>query len=64
MENNEFKTKTSEEAGEELCRDDLGGVAGGQLEDVPTSAAEEESEMEKTTKDMGGLGGYGNRVKR
>ena len=49
---------------EELRKEDLNQVAGGALGNMPASAAEEESEMENTTKQTGGLGGYGNRGKR
>lgn len=63
MENKELKKKIDEELDQELLIDQLNVISGGNIGDAPTSAAEEESEMEKTTKEMGGIGGYGNRLK-
>ena len=64
MENKELNRKTAEELDKELRKEELADVAGGMIGSTPTSAAEEESEMEKTTRDMGGIGSYGNRFKR
>ena len=47
-----------------MSKEDLNMVTGGEGEDAPASAEEEQSEMEKTTQSMDGMGGYGNRPMR